>query len=91
MRSQIHPVLLRWFHLSGLPPMRFLASQLPMLCPPLPWVNPERQSVAGFLFSQDYASKLVRNDFADHRLGAPYLTGLSRKEVRDGKMHSLFS
>lgn len=83
LRLQIHPTLLRWYIMAGLPALRFTAPQLPMLCPPLPWVDPQRQSFAGFLCSQDYASKLVRANarFRGRRLGVTYLEGVPRKEV----------
>ncbi len=45
---QVHPTLLKWYRSTGNPPLMFEVSELPMLCPPIPWVDTKR---AGYLLA----------------------------------------
>uniref|UniRef100_A0A5K3FZY5 RPOL_N domain-containing protein n=2 Tax=Mesocestoides corti TaxID=53468 RepID=A0A5K3FZY5_MESCO len=51
---RVHPTLLRWYRAAGHPPLVFDATELPMLCPPIPWIDTKR---AGYLLASSKIAK----------------------------------
>ncbi|VEL39579.1 unnamed protein product [Protopolystoma xenopodis] len=45
---KVHPLIIKWYHDAGATRLSFQPTELPMLCPPLPWVD---LSDAGYLLS----------------------------------------
>lgn len=45
---RVHSTLLKWYRACGNPPLMFEVTELPMLCPPIPWVDTKR---AGYLLA----------------------------------------
>ncbi|VDM19202.1 unnamed protein product [Hydatigera taeniaeformis] len=55
---RVHPTLLKWYNASDrFTPLTFSPTELPMLCPPLPWVNTNH---AGYLVSSNNATRFIR-------------------------------
>uniref|UniRef100_A0A183AYT0 DNA-directed RNA polymerase n=1 Tax=Echinostoma caproni TaxID=27848 RepID=A0A183AYT0_9TREM len=55
---KIHPTLFNWYRDANYPPLSFHPAELPMLCPPIPWVSTRD---AGYLMSRNYATRLIRH------------------------------
>ncbi|CAH8472575.1 unnamed protein product [Heterobilharzia americana] len=54
---KVHPTLINWYKDADYPPLSFHPCALPMLCPPVPWIN---LNDAGYLISRNYATRLIR-------------------------------
>ncbi|CAH8475049.1 unnamed protein product [Schistosoma guineensis] len=54
---KVHPTLINWYRDADYPPLSFHPCALPMLCPPVPWINLDD---AGYLISRNYATRLIR-------------------------------
>nr|VZI40702.1 unnamed protein product [Spirometra erinaceieuropaei] len=54
---KVHPTLLKWYRLVGHMPLQFEVTELPMLCPPIPWIDTDR---AGYLLASSDATRLIR-------------------------------
>ncbi|KAH8850588.1 DNA-directed RNA polymerase, mitochondrial [Schistosoma japonicum] len=55
---KVHPTLINWYRDAGYPPLSFHPCALPMLCPPIPWIN---LMDAGYLISRNYSTRLIRS------------------------------
>nr|CAH8822884.1 unnamed protein product [Trichobilharzia regenti] len=54
---KVHPTLINWYKDADYPPLSFHPCALPMLCPPVPWIN---LNDAGYLISRNYSTRLIR-------------------------------
>ncbi|KAL5109233.1 DNA-directed RNA polymerase mitochondrial [Taenia crassiceps] len=55
---RVHPTLLKWYSASDRSsPLMFNPAELPMLCPPLPWIDTKH---AGYLLSSNDATRFIR-------------------------------
>ncbi|VDK23199.1 unnamed protein product [Taenia asiatica] len=55
---RVHPTLLKWYSASDCSSsLMFNPAELPMLCPPLPWVDTKH---AGYLLSSNDATRFIR-------------------------------
>uniref|UniRef100_A0A0R3SKW1 DNA-directed RNA polymerase n=1 Tax=Hymenolepis diminuta TaxID=6216 RepID=A0A0R3SKW1_HYMDI len=55
---RVHPILLKWYKASGRhASLVFNPTELPMLCPPLPWIDTKQ---GGYLLSSSDATRFIR-------------------------------
>ncbi|KAL3311756.1 hypothetical protein Ciccas_009659, partial [Cichlidogyrus casuarinus] len=63
---KVHPKLAHWYSAADYPPLRFASVELPMLCPPVPRIDTGQ---AGYLFSSNYATDLIRQSTSERGSG----------------------